>query len=389
MATLTDRRIKAELMVNQFDKLKIILDPSEVIFPRLEDHESRHGLVSPDTTTKKLINERSFVMEPEPEENQIQPSSIELKVGNELYVLNAGFTKFDLYTLRKHCINKARIPKEGYVCNPGYVYVVRSHEKVRLPRHYEGETDAKSTTGRVGCMCHAFSERFGVLENGVPRDEPDHFYFVVEPFAFPILLIPGKTKLFQMRLREKNSSHLSLEQLRKYYGSDSVSLYKNNEQIRLENILEQDSLKLTLSTERVYAHRRGASKPLDLTKTDLYDPEEYFEEIKGNDSLFMEKDRLYLLGTNERVRLGNLCGRLSREATGLGVGLLSHFAGFFDPGFDGEITLEFWTFRDWRIMNGQYCGKVELEELSGELGNIYQGVYQGQKAPRLPKIFKI
>ncbi len=102
----------------------------------------------------------------------------------------------------------------------------------------------------------------------------------------------------------------------------------------------------------------------------------------------MEKDRLYLFGTNERVKLGNLCGRLSREATGLGVGLLSHFAGFFDPGFDGEVTLEFWSFRPWRIMNGQYCGRVELEGLCGEVEHPYKGTYQGQKAPRLPKIFK-
>lgn len=386
MGILTDARLKGEFQSEKYEKIAELL----IQKPHLPDYENRHkhGLISTDRTTKNLFQSRGFVIEPEPEDDQVQSSSIELKVGNELYVLNAGFTSFNLLSLLRHCIHKVKIPEEGYVCNPGLVYVVKSHEKVRLPDHYEGETDAKSTTGRVGCMCHAFSERFGILESTIPRGEPDHFYFVVEPFAFPILLLPGKTRLFQMRLREKDSSHLNINQLKAYYGSEWIGLYKEDKLINLERILEQDSLRMTLSTQKVYAHKREASKPLDLTKRGFYDPEEYFEEIKGNDDLFMEKDRLYLLGTNERVKLGNLCGRLSREATGLGVGLLSHFAGFFDPGFNGEVTLEFWSFRPWRIMNRQYCGRVELEELCGEIEHPYKGTYQGQKAPRLPKIFK-
>lgn len=383
MGALTGKKIKQELDNYRFERTL------DFLLPQFDPVKTDRLAAVPDYTTKNLLKNKNFVMDPEPEPDQIQPSSVELRVGDELYVLNAGFTKFDLIKLRKHCTSNVIIPEEGYVCNPGFVYVVKSYEKVRLPSYYEGETDAKSTTGRVGCMCHAFStKRFGVLEPGIPTREPDHFYFVVEPFAFPILLIPGKTKLFQMRLREKDSSHLNRSQIKAYYGGDGISMYENKKLIPLEKILEQDSLRLTLSTEKVYAHKRGASKPLDLTKKDFYDPSEYFEEIKGNDELFMEKDRLYLLGTKERVKLGNLCGRLSREATGLGIGLLSHFAGFFDPGFDGEVTLEFWAFRPWRIMDGQYCGKVELEELCGELENPYKGTYQGQKAPRLPKIFK-
>jgi dCTP deaminase len=387
MGTLTDRRIKEAIKGDQTDRMMELLLPH--IQPSFHYKEpEKHGLIATDRTTKNLLGNKGFVIDPEPEPDQIQPASIELRVGNELYVLNAGFTRFSLLALHRYATDKINIPEKGYVCNPGYIYVVKSHEKVRLPEQYEGETDAKSTTGRVGCMCHAFSEKFGVLEPGIPTREPDHFYFVVEPFAFPITLIPQKTRLFQMRLRERDSSHLNRDQVKAHYGSDLINVYQENKQIRLEKILEQDSLRLTLSTEKVYAHKRGASKPLDLTKRDFYKPEDYFEEIEGNEELFMEKDRLYLLGTKERVKLGNLCGRLSREATGLGVGLLSHFAGFFDPGFDGEITLEFWSFRPWRIQDGQYCGKVELEELCGEIENPYKGTYQGQKAPRLPKIFK-
>ncbi|MFH1332163.1 MAG: 2'-deoxycytidine 5'-triphosphate deaminase [archaeon] len=387
MGALTDQKIKELLKYRNMDYLINTFLPDLHTEPPYRN-SVRQGLIAEDRTTHRLVTSKGFVMDPEPEPDQIQPSSIELRVGNELYVLNAGFTRFNLLALHRHAINKIRIPEEGYVCNPSYIYVVKSHEKVRLPELFEGETDAKSTTGRVGCMCHAFSEKFGVLEPGVPTREPDHFYFVVEPFAFPILLKPAQTRLFQMRLRERDSSHLTRGQIKAHYGSELVSVYQDNKLLRLEKILEQDCLKLTLSTEKVYAHKRGASKPLDLTKTDFYKPEDYFDEIEGNEELFMEKDRLYLLGTKERVKLGNLCGRLSREATGLGVGLLSHFAGFFDPGFNGEITLEFWSFRPWRIQDGQYCGKVELEELCGGIENPYRGSYQGQKAPRLPKIFK-
>jgi dCTP deaminase len=387
MGTLTDKRIKEALKRDQAGKILELLAPHLQPTLRYKEPE-KHGLIATDRTTKNLLKNDGFVIDPEPEPDQIQPASVELRVGNELYILNAGFTRFNLLALHRYATEKVKIPESGYVCHPGYIYVVKSHEKVRLPEQYEGETDAKSTTGRVGCMCHAFSEKFGVLEPGVPKREPDHFYFMVEPFAFPITLIPQKTRLFQMRLRERDSSHLDRSKIKEHYGSDLINVLQENKPVRLEKILEQDSLRLTLSTGKIYAHRRGASKPLDLTKQNFYSPDEYFEEIEGNEHLFMEKDRLYLLGTQERVKLGNLCGRLSREATGLGVGLLSHFAGFFDPGFDGEITLEFWSFRPWRILNGQYCGKVELEELCGEIENPYKGTYQGQSAPKLPKIFK-
>lgn len=105
MGVLTDSRLKVELNLERHTEILSLISPS-LIPPQVEIAERGHGLISTDRTTKNLLRDRGFVIEPEPEEDQIQGSSIELKVGKELYVLNAGFTSFDLTSLMKHSITK-------------------------------------------------------------------------------------------------------------------------------------------------------------------------------------------------------------------------------------------------------------------------------------------
>jgi len=81
---------------------------------------------------------------------------------------------------------------------------------------------------------------------------------------------------------------------------------------------------------------------------------------------------------------------LVRSPDTLGQGLSNNFARFFDPGFSGEVTLEVWVYKDkpWQLFDGQYFGRILIERLDSEPLRSYEGTYKGQRAPRLPKMFK-
>lgn len=340
----------------------------------------------------------ALIVNPMPEEDQIQPASFELKAGYEYWEVDKLFTGFDREFLNKHAIeHKENLrPGEKILCRPGYIYVVKSYESLKFPAEIEGISDTKSTVGRVGCLSLATDERFSHLRAGFSNNgNPENVYFTVEPLAFPIILKAGQTKLFQIRLRKKGTSYISREELEKTYGTeDGISLFRDDKLIPISEVLEENGLKLTIRTDKVFVHKKYAAKPLDLTLKQHYNPEEFFDTAEGHKEIIMEPQTLYLFSTRERVKLGKgCCGFIIRDDPFLGVGIRTHLAGFIDPGFDARLTLEYLSERRRVIKDGQYAGKILVEEVNPPVKVLYGSAglnssYQKQDAPTLAKIFK-
>lgn len=159
--------------------------------------------------------------------------------------------------------------------------------------------------------------------------------------------------------------------------------------------MNEDSLALHASTHKAYVSRRFRKgelkniKPIDVDEKNL-NWRDYFEEVEGNNEMILEPGRFYLLGTREYLRFGKVCGRIDRALTGPLAGVWVQFAGIIHAGFYGEITLECKTDRRTVIREGDLIGYVKVDELSGEckLDKLKQS-YPDQRAPKLPKIFKI
>ena len=373
-----------------------IITKSERIFERMQRPEEsligqhvHHAFAPPDEARKKGWTDLDL------EDDQIQSASLELKTGTSLWEVNHVFSSKQGYftnDLKKY--GKEIKLQDETILQKGKIYVIESFERIGLPENIKVSADAKSTTGRTGCLCQLLSEegRYSSLPNGYGSlfNTKQHVYSFIEPHAFNIILKPLQTRFLQLRFRIEGTGYLNLEELKNSYGKEKgVNWYINNKKIPLEETLDENALKMTLSTKRFYKQKK-TKIPLDLTQKEKYNQNDFFEEIQGNGEALMEPNTFYLFGTREYIEMGPYAGHLTRTDTFMESSLFSHFAGLFDPWFKGGITLEMWSPKPILLREGDYIGKVYIEESLGQVSEKagYQGAYKNQDAPKLPKIFK-
>jgi len=94
------------------------------------------------------------------------------------------------------------------------------------------------------------------------------------------------------------------------------------------------------------------------------------------------------MSTKERIRLGNVCGHISRESEDTGTGLWGHFAGRIQPGFNNRITMECRSNVNRIVSAGDYAALVNFDKMDRPLGEKegYVGAYVNQTLA--PKMFK-
>jgi dCTP deaminase len=89
--------------------------------------------------------------------------------------------------------------------------------------------------------------------------------------------------------------------------------------------------------------------------------------------------------TLERVGIpGDLVARLEGKSSLGRLGLLIHStAGYIDPGFQGQITLEFSNVASLPIAihGGMRIGQISFLQMTTPVDTPYQGKYQGQSGP--------
>jgi len=105
----------------------------------------------------------------------------------------------------------------------------------------------------------------------------------------------------------------------------------------------------------------------------------YYETI-GEDGFVLQPEEGYLMHTRERVRTDHYVPVLDGKSS-LGRLFVSvhQTAGYGDPGFDGQYTLEVTTVYPVRIYAGMRIAQMRFHMLFGEVA-LYKGNYQGEGA---------
>jgi deoxycytidine triphosphate deaminase len=166
---------------------------------------------------------------------------------------------------------------------------------------------------------------------------------------------------------------------------------REDEVVLPKECLDPRGVLMQFRTDTAYRAKK-CDKPIDMDARGTLDWTEYFELIDGNSEIILDEKTLYLLGSIGAIDLREVCGFLTREQAVLtGTGAWGHFAGVIQPRFSGEITFEVYSHSKRRIQAGDRAGTVTFDRIEGKLkgDNDYGGAYQGQRAPRLPKMFKI
>ena len=108
--------------------------------------------VLPSQKIKDMINTNKIIVTNPIDSDQIQPASLDLRLGNTAYRVRASFLAGSGNTVaerlddfKMHEINL----QNGAVLEKGCVYVVPLMESLALPEYINAVANAKSSTGRL------------------------------------------------------------------------------------------------------------------------------------------------------------------------------------------------------------------------------------------------
>ena len=134
--------------------------------------------------------------------NQLQPASLDLRLGNVAYRVRASFlpgrgervtTKLD--DLQMHAISLS----QGAVLETGCVYVAPLLEGLALPDGLCAATNPKSSTGRLDVFTRVIADGVSAFDQ-IPAGYEGPLYAEICPQTFPVVVRKG-SRLSQIRFR--------------------------------------------------------------------------------------------------------------------------------------------------------------------------------------------
>ena len=313
---------------------------------------------------KKAISDGLILATPPIEEAQIQPASIDLRLGPKAYRLVSSFLPGKDQKVmdrlgppsrhRANLLMYEHNTTDGMVLEKGSVYLIPLMEKLALPKNVHGKANPKSTTGRLDIFTRVITDcnpRF----DEIPQGYEGGLFLEVMPRSFTVKVWQG-ISLVQLRLRTGDSS-VTDRQLKKLHneysilcdgkGEDILPLFDNpynesrgripDDRVRVSNGIFMSADILGDKSGAIIGYKaKKNSRMIDLTKKNYYNTEDFWEPIYSNtnrDMLILEPEEFYILATKEKIRIppGYAADMAPYEA-GSGE-LRTHYAGFFDPGF--------------------------------------------------------
>jgi len=266
------------------------------------------------------------------DEDQVQPASLDLRLGQTAYRIKASFLPGANRTVAQRLDEIAlhQMPLEnGAVLETGCIYLVELNEALALPPEVSAATNPKSSTGRLDIFTRVITDGGAVFDQ-IPAGYAGKLYLEIAPQSFPILVKPG-SRLSQIRFRCGNTllSDKELKSLDQRLGLVSGA------QAQFQNGLAV-SIDLKGGRDGLIGYR--AKRPGGLVKVDekaALDREAYWEPLyaDASQSLIFDPAAFYILVSQEAVHVPADFAAEMVPFDPLVGEFRVHYAGFFDPGF--------------------------------------------------------
>ena len=379
----------------------------------------KHGIL-PDTHLKTLIREHAIDAAPAITDSQIQPASVDLRLGTKAYRLISSFLPersgtsehvnvLDLY--QSELVMYDMDLTQGAILEKGHVYLVPLLEHVALPPHIRGRANPKSSTGRLDIFTRLITDLNAGFDE-IPLGYRGPLYLEIVPRSFTIRVQTGLA-LNQLRLLTGRPT-VSDPQLRALHRSAKL-LYHNDEDVAEARPLATQDIRVDhglflgidlrgsgAGREIVGYRAKKNSHVVDLSKIGHYSALDFWEPIyrQPNNTLLLEPEEFYILASHERIKVPAGCAAEMVAYEAAFGELRTHYAGFFDPGFgagDGprkgtQVVLEVRPHDvPFLIRDGQTFFKVVYEHMLDLPEHLYGasiGSSYHQQGLTLSKHFK-
>ena len=348
--------------------------------------------------------------------DQVQPASIDLRLGDCAYPVDTSFLPGKgmkvldkLKQLDDRFANFKIDLSKGAVLEKGRVYVIPLLESISLRSEVAAFANPKSSTGRLDILTRLIADEATSFDQ-VNEGYKGELFIEVAPRSFSIVVKTG-TRLNQLRFRRtrgEEAKSISAAEWKKLLDGGQI-VYSSEHETNARSI-KTGILPFTVDLKgsgkggEIIGYRsKKHVKRIDLERRD-YDPLDFWEPIRfhKSSSLILDPDEFYILMTKEAIAVPpEYAAEMLPYDTRAGE-FRVHYAGFFDPGFGWSANatkagssrgvLEVRSHEvPFLLEHGQTVGWLRYERMAEKPELLYgqdiNSNYQGQSL-KLAKQFK-
>ena len=344
--------------------------------------------VLPSQDLRHLIAAGAIAAHPPVQTDQLQPASLDLRLGAVAYRVRASFlagkgrrVEDRLAEFTMHRVNLA----DGAVLEKNCVYVIPLAERLRLPPGITAVANAKSSTGRLDLLTRTITDG-GIEFDRIPEGYDGPLFAEVCPRSFSVLVHAGQ-RLNQIRFRR---GHAVLS------DADLQALHATEPLVSGDAVISEGlgfSVDLCPSGGDLVGYR---AKPhagvIDLDRIGHYPAPEFWEELHTTEGrIILDPGAFYILVSREAVTIPpDYAAEMAPYLAMVGE-FRVHYAGFFDPGFGhaaagGQGSRGVLEVRcheaPFVLEHGQVVGRLVYERMTARPETLYgagmASNYQGQ-----------
>ncbi len=315
-------------------------------------------------------------------EDQIQPASIDLRLGPVAHRVRASFLPGPdasvadrIAQLGMHEIDLTG----GAVLEKGCVYIVQLQESLRLSDRISGLANPKSSAGRLDIFTRLITDHAPAFER-VEAGYEGALYVELFPRAFSVIVRAG-SRLNQLRL-QRGSAAFSDSEFRRLHAE--VPLI--DRELPADAVESGVPLSVDLLGGADWACVGYKARPhaglIDFDRSGFYDAHDFWEPItvRPGAGIILNPEDFYILASKESVTIPTECVAEMVAYDPLVGEFRVHYAGFFDPGFGhpdlgGKGTRAVLEVRShgvpFTIEDGQVIGRLMYSRLTDVPDKLY------------------
>ena len=399
---------------------------------------SQTGPQTPPTTgilpiqvLRELLRVGEIVTATPPAANQLQPASLDLRLGAKAHRVRAGFLPGHRRRVTEAAAEFSLHEIDltgGAVLETGCVYIVELQESLALSPALAGWANPKSSIGRLDVFVRLIVDHATEFDR-VPAGYKGPLFAEISPQTFPVLVRQG-SRLNQLRLG-RGSPTANDAALRAVHAE--IGLVGEAPSGALgegpgATPVRKATLDLTIDLsgdpasgpsggpgagpgagpglELVGFRARRHTALIDVDQVGAYEPAAFWDPLPADPArrLILDPNEFYILRSREPVKVPpDYAAEMVAYDTQIGE-FRAHYAGFFDPGFgyraadgsrDNQGTRAVLEVRSHKVPfileHGQIVGRLVYERMAGAPDELYGAgmgsSYQAQGL-KLSKHFK-
>lgn len=347
---------------------------------RAQVAEAAIGLL-PAQTIQALIKSGEIAADVPFAPEQVQPASLDLRLGSRAYRVRASFLPGPAMTVADKIARFGTHEvdlTQGAVLEKDCVYLAPLLERVKLSERIAGIANPKSSIGRIDLFTRLVTDYATEFE----RVRPGYagpLYVEISPRAFSVVVRQG-SRLNQLRLSRGDPRITSAELRRLHADSPLV-----DRPLPAAGAWEGIPLSVDLSgdarTRFIGYKARKHTGLIDVDARAAYDADEFWEPIAhARHGVILNPGDFYILASKESVTVPPTHAAELAAYDPLFGEFRVHYAGFFDPGFGhveagGSGTRAVLEVRShnvpFLIEDGQVVGRLVYERLAGRPDRLY------------------